>query len=178
MLEQVDVAAFWVVGAGFIWFLYGPWQSFWADWYKQEVFAARDSLFDLAARGEIAFSDSRYRERRRMLDMMIRYASHTTWTHLLIMIVFSIINYWSSPSFRNISRQNSEVMFEAAIRPAHKALLVMLIVRAPFIWPIFLLSCAVFFWDLAGRGMNHLHLTSLTDRLVRIERLAAGLALK
>ena len=62
MMAQINAAAFWVMTAMFLWFFYGPWQAFWADWYRQEIFSARDRLFDLAARGVVSFNDEAYRE--------------------------------------------------------------------------------------------------------------------
>jgi len=55
---------------------YGPWQWICTDMARQKAFEKRDAIFDIAARGDLAFDSREYRTIRHALEKTIRYA-HT-----------------------------------------------------------------------------------------------------
>src|SRR5258706_2407217 len=68
-------------------FFYGPWQSFVMEVLRQNIFNLRDSLFLVAADGNISPESAEYRMIRERFNMMIRYAHAAHWAHLLAFIV-------------------------------------------------------------------------------------------
>jgi hypothetical protein len=66
-------------------FMYGPWQRMVADAVRQRWFEIRDDVFDVAARGEIEFSDPHYLQFRSSVNCLIRHAEGTTlWRALAV----------------------------------------------------------------------------------------------
>ena len=70
----------WGYLAAIVWFLWGPWQDHCIDVARQNLFAARDDLFDLASGdGGISFSDNAYVELREYTNSLIRFSHKMTW---------------------------------------------------------------------------------------------------
>jgi len=83
-VNQIEVIASIMI---FIWFFYGPWQSFVVDTVRQNLFEMRDKLFLMAANGNVSFESGEYKFVREKLNMFIRYAHAATWTHLLSILI-------------------------------------------------------------------------------------------
>lgn len=82
-IETIETLEF-VFSIGLLlWLFYGPWQRFILDGTRQVLFEIRDSVFDLAADGELSFESEVYQSIRDMLNKMIKYASFSSWTHIL-----------------------------------------------------------------------------------------------
>ena len=166
MMVQFDAAAFWVMAAMFVWFFYGPWQAFWADWYRQEIFTARDKLFDMAVDGQVSFNDEVYKGKRRSMDLMIRFADQTTWPQILMTVcLMKVFCRYSANPETNVSRADHDI-FSDAMRPAQRALIVSLVVRAPILWPLFLMLGLVRFWEMAAKGTQNITTSLVSDRLL------------
>lgn len=76
------------IAAGAI-FLYGPWQTYCVDRARQRMFEVRDKLFDMAANGELSFSDPVYRELRLWIELNIRFAHKLAWPRLIAYHIFA-----------------------------------------------------------------------------------------
>lgn len=166
MMAQIDAAAFWVMAAMFVWFFYGPWQAFWADWYRQEVFAARDQLFDMAVEGKISFDDEAYKGKRRSMDLMIRFADQTTWSQILMTVY--LMKVFCKLPFKTEAKESraDHDVFADALRPAQRALVVSIILRAPLLWPLFLIFGLIKFWEMAAKGTQNITTSLLSDKLL------------
>jgi hypothetical protein len=68
--------------------VYGPWQSYAVDDAREEMFAARDRLFDLAIDGKIDFASDEYRRIRSAINSMIRYAHKMSLPLVLLQLLF------------------------------------------------------------------------------------------
>jgi hypothetical protein len=64
---------------------YGPWQSLCTDWARQMIFESRDGIFDLAREGKLDFNSREYRQIRRSLETLIRFAHEFTWIHFCVL---------------------------------------------------------------------------------------------
>lgn len=69
-------------------FFYGPWQEACTDVARQVIFEKRDRLFDLARAGKLDFQSHYYRDTRKTMEGMIRFAHRLTWTRLLYLWIF------------------------------------------------------------------------------------------
>lgn len=69
--------------AGLVWFFYGPWQRLMVDSVRQKLFETRDTIFLMAADGEISFESSEYQQIRTQYNALIRYSHEFRWTHVL-----------------------------------------------------------------------------------------------
>lgn len=69
--------------------VYGPWQSACTDWARERLFACRDEIFDLAAKGEMDFDSASYRSLRRSIEGLIRFAHVLSWPRFLFTVAFS-----------------------------------------------------------------------------------------
>lgn len=67
-------------------FWFGPWRWIAEDWARESMFAARESLFDMAASGRISFDDPNYQAVRAAINSQIRFAHACSvtrmWFHL------------------------------------------------------------------------------------------------
>ncbi len=69
------------------WAWFVPWKNLFVDEYRQQLFAVRDELFNMAFRGEIPFDSEEYLCLRELLNGTIRFAhamSPFTLTFLLV----------------------------------------------------------------------------------------------
>jgi hypothetical protein len=55
------------------------WPTYRLDYFRQNMFAVRDELFDFAAGGNISFNDPAYRLLRQSMNGFIRYAHNLTF---------------------------------------------------------------------------------------------------
>lgn len=69
---------------GFLVLFYGPWQKLCTDWARQEMFEARDAIFNMAARGKFRFDSAEYREIRDGAQILIRFCHHLTVPRLIV----------------------------------------------------------------------------------------------
>jgi hypothetical protein len=60
--------------------LFCCWRQYRIDLLRQKLFVLRDEVFDLAATGQMAFSDPHYVQTRQFLNAMIRYTHRITFT--------------------------------------------------------------------------------------------------
>jgi hypothetical protein len=82
-----DLLVSFIALIGILALFYGPWQDLCTDYARQVVFEQRDSVFDLAARGEMDFRSKEYREIRSALESFIRFAHEITFFRLTFVIV-------------------------------------------------------------------------------------------
>lgn len=144
----INVVVFWsVLGASII-FLYGPWQVFWANWFRQEAFATRDTLFDMALKKQVSFNDPEYLQARATVNALIRMADELTWTHLLFLFV---VNKGM------LHKQSKEISYsdpyKRVITSTMKALLISVVMRAPALWPLIVLMLGLQLWNIGARGL-------------------------
>jgi hypothetical protein len=79
-----DAIVAFVLTVSLLCIFYGPWQEVCTDIARQYIFEKRDRLFDIAADGRLDFASSEYRDVRRGLESMIRFAHELTWPQLMI----------------------------------------------------------------------------------------------
>jgi hypothetical protein len=72
--------------AMFLWFI--GWRRYRLDVFRQNVFALRDELFDIAADGDIQFKDQAYGGLRRHLNATIRYGHRLNSTNVIAYQLF------------------------------------------------------------------------------------------
>lgn len=66
-----------VFGIGvFLFLFYGPWQAICTDFARDHIFDYRDQLFDMAARGELDFESTEYKNIRDWMNGAIRMAHY------------------------------------------------------------------------------------------------------
>lgn len=73
------VSALWFVG----------WKRYRLDLFRQELFAIRDELFDLANAGALSFEDPVYGGLRQLINSMIRFGHRINFIQLLCVSVFA-----------------------------------------------------------------------------------------
>jgi hypothetical protein len=66
-----------------IWYI--GWHDLFRDQYRSEIFTLRESLFQEADAGRIAFDHPAYRMLREMMNGCLRYMQNFTFWHVLIM---------------------------------------------------------------------------------------------
>jgi hypothetical protein len=113
----------------------GPWQNVCTAYARQVVFEKRDSLFDMAVSGDLRFDSQEYREIRRSLEKLIRFA------HDLTLLNFIVVNLYTSRHFkrpvselrRNVQAiGNPEVRakVEKLVSDSHRAVLIMMLAKS------------------------------------------------
>lgn len=159
-----------LVIAVFLAVFYGPWQALCADFARQYAFEQRDALFDFAADGHISFNSFEYRDARRSMEAVIRFAHDLTLPRLIYLVL-------SQPRNRTIRRGvgkfESRLPIEAKGEIGHrlfktyKAVLAMVIARSllllAFLPLVFLLLLAAKCFSL------------LKEELIRIVKRAGAL---
>jgi hypothetical protein len=60
--------------------LFCCWRQYRIDLLRQKLFVLRDEVFDIAAAGQMGFSDPHYVQTRQFLNAMIRYTHRITFT--------------------------------------------------------------------------------------------------
>lgn len=143
MLSESQMIAAIVSGAlllGLFAIIYGPWQWFWADWYRQQLFETRDKIFDMAVSGRISFSDPNYKEIRRGIEAQIRYAHRATLPMVFLLAAgFLAVGRRRrqtklSHALSGIGDIHTRRDIEALLSQNSFSLLVMLLVRSPLSW--------------------------------------------
>lgn len=76
---------FLVVGLAFYAIFY-LWPAYCVDRARDEIFAARDKIFELAVNGDLSFEDKSYTEIRESLNRLIRFAHDLTLFKLVLLI--------------------------------------------------------------------------------------------
>ena len=82
--QTADVLSLIAVLLGWAFFFFGMMPVFRLDWYRQQLFAIRDELFDYAEAGHISFDDPAYMLLRSQMNAMIRYGHQMTVFRLLM----------------------------------------------------------------------------------------------
>lgn len=144
MLALINLAAFWIALCGLLFILYGPWQEYWTEWARQRLFESRDRIFDLAAAGNIKFSDKRYTNIRSSYNRLIRFAHRITWPRLItykLMVPEPDQVPVLLESIDAIDDQKLRHEIERELDSAMRALVIMLFMRSPVLWiPFFALA--------------------------------------
>lgn len=146
MEAQINSFAFILVAGGTIWFIYGPWQTYCEDSARQDLFDARNAIFDLAADGNLSFGSPEYKTIRSALNCFIRYAHHLTWPRLIAYVLFMPKPEHTGVIGEMISRIENEetrLSVEHQMGKASRALLLLLIYRAPILWSLLALRVVV-----------------------------------
>lgn len=119
--------------------VYGPLQSFIVDAVRQRFFELRDSVFDAAAKGEVAFTDPAYLRFRDHVNRLLRDTHEITiWRFLALSQ--AAVQMEVGPSTDELSP------FESApqvIQEAHKRVLVWMTVLLWLRSPLLILLSAV-----------------------------------
>jgi hypothetical protein len=71
----------------FLWFV--GWRGYHLDLFRQRLFAIRQELFDLAARGEVEFNGYAYGGLRQQINALIRFAHRLSFLRAAIIVTFS-----------------------------------------------------------------------------------------
>jgi hypothetical protein len=116
--------------------LYGPWQSLWTDWARQQLFEIRDGIFDMAVAGRISFEDENYRVIRESIQSGIRFAHGITWIRFSLWRSLASSNQALKPSrlktaIDNIKDHNLRLDLHRLRRDMGLAYLVLMLVRSP-----------------------------------------------
>src|ERR1700677_3904449 len=117
--------------------VYWPWQKVCVDYARDVVFEQRDNLFDIAARGDIAFGSEPYEKIRASMNAMIRLAHSFTIPRMFICMYF--MKRSPNTTYRQELRdvvaeiENPEVrkVFEEALQRTESAMLFMMLLRSP-----------------------------------------------
>ena len=130
---------------------YGPWQDLCADYARQYAFEQRDALFDFAADGHVSFSSKEYRDARRSIENVIRFAHDLTIPRLIYLSMAHAGDQGSS-SFRSLSIAAipTEVKADLGTRlfKTYKGLIMMMVARSLpllLLLPLVLILVAVAF---------------------------------
>lgn len=83
----VNQIEFVIAVAFLLWFFYGPWQQLVVDTARQKLFEIRDSVFLLAADGELEFNSSLYGQLREQMNGILRFCHRMTWYEFLTFMV-------------------------------------------------------------------------------------------
>lgn len=146
MGTPIDSLAFILVAAGAVWFIYGPWQIYCEDSARQDLFDARNVIFDLAADGKLSFESPEYKEIRSDLNCFIRYAHHVSLPRLVAYFLFmpkpeNVTGF--EELIAKIQDEETRSRVELEILKATRALFLLLIHRSPLLWPMLVLPIIV-----------------------------------
>lgn len=139
MGNSIESLAFILVAGGAVWFVYGPWQTYCEDSARQDLFDARNAIFDLAAGGKLSFESPEYREIRNALNCFIRYAHQLTLSRLIAYVLFMPQPERTldlSELMSRIQDGETRVNVEHQMGKASTALLLLLVYRSPLLWPL------------------------------------------
>jgi hypothetical protein len=74
---------------GLCWLIFWLYRDYETDRFRQEMFCLRDSLFDAAHAGKIAFDHPAYGTTRRLMNGFIRKAHTMSLLHLVVFLILS-----------------------------------------------------------------------------------------
>jgi hypothetical protein len=110
--------------------LYGPWQSVCTDVARQLIFEQRDKLFDMAKAGRISFSSREYKDVRRGLEVLIRFAHDLTLAKAIYLAI-AVPRVWrenrQDPIIASVNRIVDEELRRDVIRLVAKSYLVLIL---------------------------------------------------
>lgn len=117
--------------------IYGPLQSAFTAYTRQTIFECRDSLFDMAANGELDFHSVEYREIRKSLERLIRFTHLLTVERLLFFSLFA--RPAKQPDSMNdfaakISDAATRDKVNTVIKKAKLATISMMLMKSPLLW--------------------------------------------
>ena len=92
---MMDGSLLMLVLIGIIYFIYYPIRSLAVDNARQELFAIRDAIFDMAVSGKISFESQEYKDLRGIINSFIRFAHRTNLTDPIIFIF--VTSRWNTP---------------------------------------------------------------------------------
>jgi hypothetical protein len=128
------VVLFFVLFLFVVWF-YGPWQKLCVDWGRQQIFEARNAIFDLAADGELSFDSPEYREIRSSLEILIRFSHRISWPRLAFYLLTTSRNEPNEPSMLSaaidrISNDDTRARVKGEYRKVRDGIMGILISRS------------------------------------------------
>ena len=146
--------------------LYGPYQTLITDLVRQRLFEIRDRIFDIAAKGELAFDAEAYTLSREWLNRILRYAHALTWPRILFMnwVVRDKIPAPYVPAFviaiQNIKDESVKKEITHQIQRSFYVIAALIWLRSPLLMiaTIFLplLAIAIFINDSIRRALRKL----------------------
>jgi hypothetical protein len=144
MYDLIDTALLFVFLGALVTILYSSaWQNLCVDSARQEVFEARDAIFDLAADGRLSFDSPIYKEIRADLESLIRFGHRVSWPWIAFYFKFRLRGHTHSDLNRLIaSIDDHDVRFlvQREISKAAHATVTLVLARAPLLWlPLFVL---------------------------------------
>jgi hypothetical protein len=132
--------------AGLLAVIYGPWQWMCTDFARQALFEKRDAIFDLARAGKLSFEGREYQTIRSSLQASIRFAHALTLPRALILgAALSANGHLSRPSQMSraidaIADPDTRSEVQRLVDQAARALLIMIIVKSPIAFIVFVFS--------------------------------------
>lgn len=141
-MANLDFAAFLIslLVLGII--IYFPWQQLCIDAARNQIFEARDKLFDLAVDGYIDLDDPGYINTREEYNNIIRFAHHISWPRLLVYkAVFQKYGKLTDSRKRRLPTSNNESVkkrISQIDRNVYHATIHLLFLRSPLLWVFYL----------------------------------------
>lgn len=92
---------------GFLFLIgYAQWHFFWRPYilekFRDDLFKAREMLFDYARAGKIGFSDKAYLILRKRINSLLRYGHRINFTNLFVVWLFPL------PNFEKYSKEHKQ----------------------------------------------------------------------
>lgn len=120
--------------AALLFLVYGPWQWACTDFARQKLFEVRDSIFDMAADGDLSFKSQEYRTIRRSIEMNIRFAHDLTLPNFLVLLVARKDKLEEKSdlhrAIESLPPQHRSAV-EAKVHRAMKSLILMMFMKSP-----------------------------------------------
>jgi hypothetical protein len=102
--------------SAFFGFWLGPWRWAIVDWARDNMFAARDKFFDVAASGGIGFEDPRYCKVRNGINAHIRFAHALTLVRMICH--YNRVRRHPDQGVRNGAREAASQIEDMEVRAA------------------------------------------------------------
>lgn len=114
----------------FVWFFYGPWKDLVIDIGRQNLFEIRDSLFMMAANGDIGFDDPAYIAVRNRINGMIRFCE--SFSFLLLFFDRGVVHASKVPTAISLVRSISDKKVASRVESKYKMALFVFILTMFF----------------------------------------------
>jgi hypothetical protein len=97
---------------GFLFLIcYAQWRFFWRPYilekFRDDLFKAREMLFDYAREGKIDFSDKAYLILRKRINSLLRYGHRINFTNLFVAWIFPL------PNFEKFSKKHKQEFIDS-----------------------------------------------------------------
>lgn len=124
-----------LVGGALLWLLYGPWQWICTDVARQILFEKRDQLFDLARAGELSFNSPEYRQVRKSLETLIRFAHQLSLPRFVVSCAAVPAAFRGKSALRlavaSIENASTRQKVDELVTVAQITMIIMMVVKSP-----------------------------------------------